>query len=171
MTRVRIPLEHVDYPDLWSFAGYGTESGDPHADLANCPDFWVYWDVQISFGKGFGKVASIADLSAGDARITKALAEYSGIEPILGDIAPGYSIQAPLSVSVLVIPPVELFVCTNTLEHLEDPEADVGEIRKKASKLLTSASLDEPADMHGDHYWTWAKDDVEEILRDAGWEI
>ena len=163
--------ETVEYPLLWDFSGYGTLDGTPHPHLANCPDFWVYWGIQIEFGKGIGKVESIADLSAGDARITRALARHSLVEPILGDIAPGYSIQGDLHHTVHYIPHVELFVCTNTLEHLEDPDADVAQIREKADKLFTSASLEEVSDEEGDHYWEWDRTGVEELLTKVGWEI
>lgn len=171
MTRARVRTERVDYPTLWDFAGYGTLSGTPHSDLKNCPDFWIYWGIQIEFGKGIGRVSSIADLSAGDARITRPIAEHSGVEPILGDVAPGYPIQGELTDTVRDISAVELFVCTNTLEHLDDPDGDLRLIRSKADKLFASGSLDEHAEPSGDHYWSWDRGDLEQMLESAGWRV
>ncbi len=153
--------------DPWAHDGYDLS----HPHLANCPNWETPWDVTIAFGKGFGRVGSIADMSCGDAYITRALAEYSGVEPLLGDLTPGHEYQGELHDTVVQIPRVELFVCTNTAEHLDDPDADLALVRERCDKMLFSVAVDEWGESAGDHYWAWSREGVEEMLAGASFQV
>jgi len=151
------------YSHPWEHAGYD------HVNLANCPNRWTFWNVCVAFGEGFGKVTSLADMSCGDGRIPKSLADYSGIEPILGDYAPGYPYQGTLQETVPQLDVVDLYVCTNTIEHLEDPDGDLKLVRDHTRQLLLACPIDE-AEAVGEHVWAFTKLGVEEMLVEAGFE-
>jgi hypothetical protein len=143
-----------------------------HPHLANCPNQWTTHNVAIALGMGFGKVASLADLSCGgDAYVPRKLAEYSDIDPLLGDVPPGFQYEGMYHETVPELPHVELFVSTHTLEHLDDPESDLTLIRGVCDKLLLSTPVDEWTDHGPDHYWAWDREAVEEIIKTAGFEI
>jgi len=152
-----------DYGKPWEHAGYD------HVNLANCPNRWTFWNVCVAFGEGFGRVASLADMAAGDGKIPRSLAEYSGIEPILGDYAPGYQYQGTYQETVPQLPVVDLFVSTNTLEHLNYPDDDLKLIREHTRQLLLGVPIDEH-DAEGQHLWFWSKEGVEDMIRGAGFE-
>lgn len=167
--RVAAKFNGVEFDRLYSEAW--TQAPDDHPHLENCPNPWVYWDHIIAMGKGFGKVRSIADMSCGDATVARALAEYSGIEPILGDYAAGYQYQGLLTQTVPKLSVVELFVCTNTIEHLDDPDNDLKLIREHCEKMLLSCPVEEWNEPSGGHYWAWDREAVEAMLEEAGFKV
>jgi hypothetical protein len=146
-------------------------AGYAHTNLANCHNRFIHQNVIVAFGEGFGKVSSIADLSAGDARVPRALADYSDIIPILGDYADyGYQYTGPIEVTMIMMPPVELYVSTNTLEHLNNPDAHLALVRQKCEKLLLSVPIDEH-DAGGQHLWFWTREGVEDMTKAAGFAV
>jgi hypothetical protein len=142
-----------------------------HPHLENCPNAWVYWDLMISVGKSFRDVSSIADLSCGDATIARVLGEHYGVEPVLGDFAPGYEYTGFLSSTVPQLEVVDLYVCTNTVEHLDDPDSDLKLIREHCREMLCSTPVEEWDEPSGGHYWAWDREGVEEMLRRAGFRV
>ena len=115
-----------------------------------------------------GDVASAADLSCGDAAIINALdIEY----PFLGDYAPGCDLTGPIEDTIDQIPPVDLFVCSETLEHLDDPDSVLKQIRAKTRYLVLSTPVDAGQDTNPEHYWSWDRVGVEEMLTAAGFAV
>lgn len=164
------------YTDEQIAADYGAtpvplDATDPrgydHGNLANCKNRFIHQNVEVAFGEGFGKVKSIADMSAGDARVPRSLAEYSGIEPLLGDYFAGYQFQGTLQETLPQIGVVELYVCTNTIEHLNDPDADVKLMREHCENMLLSCPIDE-YDAGGQHLWFYSREGVEDMFHEAG---
>jgi hypothetical protein len=140
-------------------------------------------DETVEFGRtSFSDVASMADLSAGGTPITQLIGDHFGVEPLLGDWGPyGYPLRGTLQETLPQIPRVDLFVCSETLEHLDDPDADLRLIRQRCRNLLLTAPVCmheteehpevlEQSDFHG-HLWVWKREDVEGMLADAGFEI
>jgi hypothetical protein len=128
-------------------------------------------NVAISLGLGLGKLDSIADMSAGAAEIPRGIAEASDIEPLLGDYAEGYEYRGKLGDTVPQLGVVDLFVCTETLEHLDDPFEDLKLIREHCEHLLVTTPIDEPEDEESwGHMWVWSKSDVDMLLTEAGFE-
>lgn len=114
---------------------------------------------------------SVADLSCGDAAITKAL----GLPlTFLGDYAPGYRYTGPIESTIDQLaadtgtPGVDLFVCSETIEHLDDPDTVLGQIRDVTNRLVLSTPIGEADDGNPEHYWGWDTEAVEGMLRKAG---
>ena len=109
---------------------------------------------------------SVADLSCGNAVIAKAL----NIEKmILGDYAQGYEYSGPLEVNLEKIDNVDLYICSESIEHVEDPGLVLGLIRRKSQTLVLSTPIDAWYDDNEEHYWAWGRYDVETLLKSAGW--
>lgn len=123
----------------------------------------------IDLARFYGPFHSAADLSCGDAAIVKAL-DVQGPR-YLGDFAPGYPFHGPIEKTIEDIPPVDLYVCTETLEHVDDPAGLLRAIRRKTTGMLVvSTPVDAWSDDNEEHYWAWSKEDVEDMLTDAGFE-
>lgn len=119
----------------------------------------------LSFASGqFGSIESGADLSCGNGAILNAL-------PIqdrrFGDFAPGYEYQGPIEWTVTQIPHVDLFICSETIEHLDDPRGVLALI--PARYLLLSTPLEAWGDTNAEHYWAWDRAHVEDLMRWGGW--
>lgn len=117
--------------------------------------------------------ASVADLSCGDG----AVVGQAGLScpVILGDITPGHSFTGPIEETVSLIPGVDVFVCSETLEHVQDPDALLRAIRVTAARLLLTTPDGEthpakPEWGNHEHYWGWDTDELASMLEAAGWE-
>lgn len=108
-----------------------------------------------------------ADLSCGDGYLAS---HIPNIQWLLGDYASGYQFTGPIEETIRQIPEVDVFLCTETLEHLDDPDAVLRAIRYKAKKLIISTPICQWWDENPEHYWSWDKGGVRKMLRDAGWE-
>jgi hypothetical protein len=120
----------------------------------------------IELARGVGPVTAAADLSCGSGAV---LAAVDAERYLFGDYAPGYEYTGPLEQTLEQIPPVDLYVCTETLEHLDDPDAVLAQIRGKATVLLLSTPVENWTDPNVEHYWAWSRHDVDAMLAGAGW--
>jgi hypothetical protein len=113
---------------------------------------------------------SVADLSCGNGEIASAVGPNADTV-ILGDLAPGYEVVGPLEQTIHNLPRVDLYVCSETLEHLDDPDTTLAQLRPHAATLIVSTPIGAWADAerNPEHYWAWDKADVEEMLTAAGW--
>lgn len=112
----------------------------------------------------------VADLSCGNGVIAKDLADYGAAKVILGDFAPRYDITGPLEETIHTIPHVGLYICSETLEHVEDPTAVLTLIRDKAKRMVLSTPLECWDDANGEHLWAWDREGIEGLFNDTGWE-
>lgn len=112
-------------------------------------------------------VTSGADLACGDGAILRGLPVDN---VILGDFAPGYEFTGPIEQTVELIPPVDVFVCCETLEHLDDPAAVLRQIRAKTRYLLLSTPVNAWDDDNPEHYWAWSSGGVAGLLLAAGFD-
>lgn len=116
-------------------------------------------------------VGSVADLSCGNAEIALSIDNPAPVA-FLGDFAPGYEFTGPLEQSVWQIPQVDLFICSETIEHLDAPHQALGAIRLKADRLVLSTPVgtNRPGgDDNAEHLWCWDREGVESLLCAAGW--
>lgn len=107
-----------------------------------------------------------ADLSCGDGAILKGLDIHV---KYFGDFAAGYDYQGPIEETLDQLPPVDVFVCCETLEHIDDPQALLNRLRYKCKKLILSTPEAEEDD-NLEHYWCWNRSDVWLLLRKAGFD-
>lgn len=114
------------------------------------------------------KQAVVADLSCGDGTLAQRLAVTHDAQIILGDYAPGYELTGPIEQTVEQIPDVDVFICSETIEHLDDPDAVLRQIRRKTKCLLLSTPDGETDTSNPEHVWGWDAEAVEKMLRDAG---
>jgi len=110
---------------------------------------------------------SAADLSCGDGLILSGL---DVTRKVFGDLAPGYEVTGPLESTLQTLDPVDVYVCTETLEHLDDPGLVLRLIRARTRRMVLSTPVDAWADTNPEHYWAWSRADVEEMLAAAGFK-
>lgn len=115
-----------------------------------------------------GTVHTAADLSCGNGAILSAV---PAAVRIFGDFAPGHELTGPIEDTIEQIPPVDLFVCSETIEHLDDPDVVLKAIRGKADRLVLSTPVDAWDDTNPEHYWAWSRTDVEDMLSAAGFDV
>lgn len=153
----------------WSDAELAEMYAEPHDHRR-----WGDHEVRVSFTVASGLrlagpgVASAADLSCGNGSILEAM---PAAVKHYGDFAPGYDITGPIERTIEQIPDVELFVCCETIEHLDDPDAVLKAIRAKTSLLLLSTPVDAWDDGNAEHYWAWDREAVEAMLTEAGFTV
>jgi hypothetical protein len=124
-------------------------------------------EKSIKLLKEYSTYNSIADLSAGDATIINSL---DAKEKYYGDYAPGYDLTGHIDDTLKDIPDVDLFICSETLEHLDDPDTTLKAIRAKTKYLFISTPKDEDDTNNSEHYWGWDDQDVKEMLLNAGFD-
>lgn len=109
-----------------------------------------------------------ADLSCGNGEILSAVPlEHR----YFGDFAEGYEYQGPIEKTIQQIPHVGVFVCSETLEHVEDPPALLKAIRKKADALVLTTPIEKWDDALVEHYWAWDRKGIENMLTNEGWTV
>lgn len=141
------------------------------------------------------RFSSAADLSCGDAAILRGLAAQSRRlkEVWLGDLLGVHGEAADLDawrklrrgIGVHVLPPapltdnlaslpvdeaVDLFVLSETLEHVPEPEALLSHLADWSHYLFVSTPLSEPVGSgNTEHYWGWSDGDIHDMFMDNGW--
>jgi hypothetical protein len=158
-TRLRPAYSSADLAEIYRTPHRHAEWPDHRARVA----FTVLAANAISRG-----VTSGADLSCGDGAILRALPLQTRY---LGDLAPGWDYTGPVERTIGEIPDVDLFVCAETVEHLDDPDAVLGTVRTKTQRLLLSTPVDALDDANPEHYWAWDREAVEEMLAGAGFKV
>lgn len=112
-----------------------------------------------------GPVGRAADLSCGDGAILNAI---EATDRLFGDFAPGYEYQGPIEQTIHHVDPVDVFVCCETVEHLDDPDLVLEAIRGKTDWLVLSTPVDAWDDTNPEHLWAWSRAGVEAMLHTAG---
>jgi len=101
---------------------------------------------------------SVADLSCGDGTLVKQLF----------DVPVTYLRDGNILDDLGLIESVDLFVCTETIEHLEAPWTVLERIAEKTRWLVLSTPLNEdPAIGNYEHYWSFTADDVASLLHQS----
>lgn len=113
------------------------------------------------------KPASVADLSCGDGAIVTDAGCYDIAH--LGDYVSGWDYTGPIDETIHLIPEVDVFLLSETLEHVEDPDTLLRCIRGKAKRLLLSTPHGEDHSNNPEHYWGWDAAALSSMLAAAGW--
>ena len=115
----------------------------------------------------------IADLSCGNATIPVQLSVHFGARTILGDFAPTsmYELRGPIERTLHMMgQTANLFILSETLEHLDDPDTVLQMIRQKSAQLLLSTPIGESTSGNPEHYWGWDQEAVGAMLDAARWK-
>lgn len=187
MTRVRLrdarsaEAEHAYYEQVYPH-GYKHDRWPDHVER-------VAASVEL-IRRYRNLIRTVADLSCGDGAIVKGIA--SGLDVVhLGDLngvpigvaeeivsagAMGVRglIQGALPDSLWRLPedalPVDLFVLSETLEHMDDPDDLLRQLTMFSRYLFLSTPIEEiETSGNLEHYWSWGTADVHQMLQDAGW--
>jgi hypothetical protein len=113
---------------------------------------------------------SIGDLSCGNGEIARRIVAPMGMLS-LGDFAAGYQFHGPLEETIEQMPHVGTYVCSETIEHLDDPFGVLVAIRAKADMLVLSTPINCWEDSNGEHLWAWDRQGVEQLVESAGFEV
>jgi 2-polyprenyl-3-methyl-5-hydroxy-6-metoxy-1,4-benzoquinol methylase len=130
-----------------------------------------------------GQIRSAADLSCGDGALLNMISRHL-TRAVLGDLN-GVPASAAVSCKARVLEtigaaalpdslthmePVDLFILSETLEHINDPDDLLARLTDHARYLFLSTPVAESADSGNlEHYWSWGVADVHEMLLAAGW--
>ncbi|TLQ45757.1 methyltransferase domain-containing protein [Streptomyces marianii] len=141
----------------------------PH-DHRRWRDHHLRVDVTVQVARWMADVGvrAAADLSCGNGAI---LNQVPADRKHFGDLAPGYELHGPIEKTLEELPEVDLFVCSETLEHVDDPDLVLARIRSRSRMLVLSTPVDAWQDANPEHYWAWSRDDVEAMLTGAGWRL
>jgi hypothetical protein len=120
----------------------------------------------VSDAVALTRAKSIGDLSCGNGDIARS-AKLS--ETYLGDFAPTYDFCGPIEQTIHSMPNVDIYVCSESLEHMEDPLSVLEMIRGKAKYMVLSTPIENWGDTNAEHYWSWDRNGVESLLADSGW--
>jgi hypothetical protein len=111
----------------------------------------------------------VADLSCGDAVIARGVEDTRLV--ILGDYVENdeYAYHGPIERTIDLIGYVDLFILSETLEHIDDPHPLLVKIRQHATYVVITTPLDEQDDGNPEHYWGWDNYGMLDVLEQAGW--
>lgn len=133
--------------------------------------------VMVTAGLAAGALArfglsSAADLSAGTGAVLLNAARLSGrgVQLHQSDLVehPDLDDHGPIEQTLDRCPEVDLFVCSETLEHLDDPDAVLRRIADRSRYLILSTPDGERNTVNPEHYWGWGTDDVRAMLGASG---
>lgn len=132
------------------------------------------------------QIRTAADLSCGDGALLNMISLYLDVAwfgdlngvpvsaqvscsaPRVEALAPGRML--PGSLAQLPERGVDLFILSETLEHVPDPDDLLRQIRDRSRYLFLSTPVDEPVGSGNlEHYWGWGPDDIHDMLMEAGW--
>lgn len=123
----------------------------------------------IALAPWFSDARSGADLSCGDGAILKGIADILKLEKTyFGDFVEGYQFHGPVEETIKSLPYVDLFVLSETLEHLDNPEAVLQDIRIRCKYLILSTPDGEWTDHNPEHVWGWDSDEIKQMLINTG---
>lgn len=193
MIRTRLRESHPDEAEFYAGrypSGYNHTVWSDHVErIAATVSFAAPW-------LDYYNIRSVADLSAGDGALVRGL---RGAGPhidwsYVGDLNPGPELEQgwtsvrPGNLTLfnplpLVLPdgvdildrirpsgsPVDLLVCSETLEHLDDPDGFLSRARLSARSILVTTPENETATDNEEHYWGWDSEAVSYMLHTAGW--
>lgn len=130
---------------------------------------WHDHIIRVEMTKQIAKWVSldcttVADLSCGNGEIIDSL----NLMSFKGDFATGYQFHGPIERTINEIPNVDLFICSETIEHIDDPDLVLRKIRNKTKNLILSTPESAWNDNNPEHYWAWSADDIKGMLIEAG---
>lgn len=132
---------------------------------------------------------SAIDLSCGDGAVLRELRRTGLVNTVeLGDRVPAdhLTVVGPIEETIKNFQPqtivrccgkpgvnryFDLFICTETLEHIQDPDELLLAIRLTANYAIFTTPVGEFNDGNPEHYWGWDAEALREMLTTAGFII
>lgn len=167
MMRTRLRPKHDDEAAFYASRYPGGYDHTRWPDHVERVEETVRWALRQLAGDS---IHSVADLSCGDGSLVATLARVLGADRVIvGDVNTGGSamaVEQPLPASLDRLPDggVDLYVCSETLEHLDDPDRFLAALRTKTRLLLLTTPEGEATDGNPEHYWGWDSDAVRSML-------
>lgn len=168
MTRQRLRPAHdpATLAGLYNRPYRSLERGDDHVER-----------VAVTAGLAAGlirrhRLTSLADLSCGAGEIPRTVAALCpNLRLWLGDYtaADGLDVVGPIEDTLTSFHQVDLFVCSETLEHLDNPHQVLRGIRQRARWLVLTTPLAAWGDPNLEHYWAWDDLEVRGMLLETDW--
>lgn len=115
------------------------------------------------------KAETAADLSCGDGAILAGL-QLPRENCIYGDFVriPQLDYLGTIEDNITRIPDIDLFILSETLEHVEQPSQLLHNIRSKTRALILTTPEGETGDENPEHYWGWDRTDIRDMLTTTG---
>lgn len=109
------------------------------------------------------KLTTVTDLSAGNGAIV------GGLEDVVKRFSDISVAGNGIELEVLTAEPVDLWILTETIEHLEAPWTVLEQIARRTRWIVLSTPLDEdPKIGNYEHYWSFTQGDVADLLAQSG---
>ena len=166
--RIRLRPAH-DLPTLASIYDRpyrSAERGDDHIERVR-----VTAGLCAGLMQRYG-LTTLTDLSCGDGELPEMVRHLvPGIGLWLGDMAaaPGLHVTGPIEETLESFKHTDLFLCSETLEHLDDPADVLRRNHGKADWLALTTPIGEYLPENPEHYWGWDLGDVLTMLIQANW--
>lgn len=116
-------------------------------------------------------LTTAADLAAGDGELLRQVqTQCPGAVTFTSDLVPHPELDSsgPIEATLDQCPDVDLFVCSETLEHLDDPDDVLRRITSKSRYQIISTPNGEPNLINTEHYWTWDTEGIRGMAEQAG---
>jgi hypothetical protein len=107
---------------------------------------------------------TVADLSCGDGGVLRA-SNHPWERVITGD----FTTTGPIEEAIKTLEPVDMFILSETLEHIVDPDTLLKDIRRVAKNLVLTTPHGEDTDENLEHYWGWDTVGIGEMFSEADW--
>jgi hypothetical protein len=132
-------------------------------------------DIVMRWGAGRKWFDGI-DLTCGDGAILRALQANGTVQTTYyGDLVHADHLDVIGKVEdtmsgELLMDKWDLYICSETLEHVQDPDTLLRNARALARNAVFTTPIDEtPEYGNPEHYWGWGLEDIHDMLVDAGW--
>jgi ubiquinone/menaquinone biosynthesis C-methylase UbiE len=115
------------------------------------------------------EITRVVDLSCGDGAILTGL---SVTNKVFGDLVQADHLTIPASAAEISVRENhgDLLICSETLEHLDDPDEFLRNAQENFKFIAISTPLGEDfPEKNGEHYWGWDLIGVNDMLRATQW--
>lgn len=119
--------------------------------------------------------AMVVDLSCGNGAIAVAissnpwLSQLGDMAMISAELPAAAKYCGPIEQTLQLVSTADVWVLSETAEHLDDPQGVLYELRRRATWLVLSTPLECWADTNLEHCWAWDREGVELLLEFTGW--
>ena len=172
MKRLKKGYSQADYRRLYSHKHSSSKFVDHQLRVATTRSI-IDWLVERH------DIKTIGDMSVGDGQIhfAQMLKSVKPVKLYLGDYneeSDGLEFAHEKYVgdiyeTIKKMPDVDLYVCSETIEHVEYPLVLLRLIRKKAKMLVLTTPEDETEETNNpEHLWSWSEHDMKNMLLEAG---